>query len=149
MLKFLINSKTGYTIDERYPCEEPCPKCGSKVYHVLEDNYTCFCTGFLCDFQDKTMLPKGQSWKAHCHQEIWDLFEQCYTSGGAIHLKDNSKYPWIKRPIIIMQDVLNYDYKIREWCGKDPFDGSYNEETPVCKSYSNRDEMIDDGWRPQ
>lgn len=57
MLPFLIEKYTGYTIDHRYP-EGPCPRCGSPVYHVREDNYIVYCTGIFCRWHDETFHSK-------------------------------------------------------------------------------------------
>lgn len=52
----------GYTIDKRFPCIEPCPKCGHvSVFHVKEDNNKCFCTHYFCEFEDDTFDSKYDS----------------------------------------------------------------------------------------
>ena len=63
-------------------------------------------------------------------------------------LKRNDNYPWINHPIIIKDDVIGYNYNVREWSGGALLDRTYNEKTSICKSYSSLDDMINDGWRP-
>lgn len=148
MLESIIKLKTGYTIDRRYRGEDPCPLCGElSVYHVLEDDYIVFCVERGCSFNDKTFYPKGQSYYEAKRNHIRDVFDQAFTYGGAIFLKENDNYPTIHHPVIIMEDVLEYRYNIREWNSQGPHWGAYNEETPILISYSTMDDMIDDGWK--
>ncbi len=149
MLPGIIKLSTGYTIDRRYRGEDPCPRCGAKsVYHIMEDDYTVFCTSIGCSFRDKTFYPKGHSYYAIQRKELRWRFEQAFELGGAIFLKDNDAHMSIQNPVIIMQDVLNYKYNIRSWDQKGPHWGAYSIETPILLSYDTLDDMINDGWRP-
>lgn len=149
MLDKIIKLTTGYTIDRRYRGEDPCPRCGElSVYHVMEDDYTVFCTEAGCSFRDKTYYPKGKSYYEAQRNYYRELFEQAFSYGGAIFLKKNDNHSTIINPVIIMSDVLDYRYNIRSWSPKGPHWGAYNEETPILISYNTIDDMIDDGWRP-
>ncbi len=114
----------------------------------MEDDYTVFCTELGCSFRDKTYYPKGQSYYGAQRDNLRKIFEQAFNYGGAIFLKDNDVHKSIRNPVIIMQDVLDYNYNIRSWDMKGPHWGAYNNETPILISYDTLDDMLDDGWRP-
>lgn len=149
MKESFIKQISGYTIDRRYQGEDPCPRCGKmSVYHVMEDDYIVFCIEPGCSFRDRTFVPKGRSYYIERLQRVKELFEEAFSYGGAIFLKENDKFSWIHNPVIILQDVLDYRYNIREWDSKGPHWGAYNEETNICVSYESLDDMIDHGWKP-
>lgn len=148
MLPFMINIKTGYSIDYNHEGEDRCPCCSGKVYHVNEDDYIVFCTALGCQWRDRTFYPKGVSYYEMQLMDVRNQFEQAFILGSRLHLKRNYKYPLCKYPVIIMGDVCAYRCIIRDFdFNYDFFDGGYNKETTPIARYSTMDEMIRDGWR--
>ncbi len=149
MLPIIIRLTTDYSVDWNYPEKQRCPKCGGKVYHVKEDDYTVYCTSIWCNWHDETKCRKGIDFQVLMHQRICAEFEEAYKFGGCIRLKENRKYPLCKNPVIIMDDVLGYRYIIRELDFEEyHVHGVYNKESQPIVTYRTLDEMVKDGWKP-
>ena len=75
--------------------------------------------------------------------EFKTAYENCTHS---LYLKDNPKYNYITKPIIIFDDVVEYYYRIRNRSGA--IDLIYNnKEDQVLISYNSIEDMVADGWK--